>query len=400
MLSQLTVNIMNFVFLIQLFKATESSIATAFLWVSYSLPAIFVGPIAAAYVDMVDRRKLLMITNFFQALTILIYSFIYGTSLFLVYWVAITYSLLNQFYLPAEQASLPSVIHKVRLPSANGLFFLTQQFALVMGFGLAGIINSTLGFQRTLYLCSGLLFLAFVSVSLLPPFKRRVQMPKNFEKAFLKFFERIFEGYRFIKNERSILLPFFLLVIFWVGLSVVTINAPAFAVEIVQVDIDISGIVLVVPAAVGAMLGSLFVPKALRHGTRKKVVIEASLIVITLVLLVVSFVVPGIPLFNLRVLLSSFAVLLIGASFMGVFIPSQTFLQEKTPGGMRGRLFGNFWFVVTVATIFPTIISGTLTELFGARTLFAVLALCSFVIWFISRGYGHQILRAKIIEQK
>jgi len=63
--SQLTINIMNFVFLIRLFEVTGSAISTSLLWVSYALPAILIGPFASGAVDLVDRRKMLIVTNLF-----------------------------------------------------------------------------------------------------------------------------------------------------------------------------------------------------------------------------------------------------------------------------------------------------------------------------------------------
>jgi MFS family permease len=73
-LSQLTINIMNFLLLIKLFNETSSTIATSFLWVAYALPAIFIGPIAAASVDMLDRKRVLLITNLMQS--ILVFSYV------------------------------------------------------------------------------------------------------------------------------------------------------------------------------------------------------------------------------------------------------------------------------------------------------------------------------------
>ena len=60
-LSQLTINIMNFLLLIRLFEATGSSVATSFLWVAYALPAIFIGPFASASIDMLERRKVCLL---------------------------------------------------------------------------------------------------------------------------------------------------------------------------------------------------------------------------------------------------------------------------------------------------------------------------------------------------
>src|SRR3990170_5908890 len=126
-LSQLIISIMNFLLLIRLFAVTGSPIATSLLWVAYALPAILIGPFAAASVDLVDKRKVLMITNLLQSGTIFGYALIHETKFFLLYGVAFTYSLLNQFYVPAEAASIPSVVPKKHLPFANGLFFGTTE---------------------------------------------------------------------------------------------------------------------------------------------------------------------------------------------------------------------------------------------------------------------------------
>src|SRR3989344_7025354 len=101
-LSQVTINIMNYLLLIRIFNLTGSSLATSFMWVSYALPGIFAGPIGAAAVDLISRRKILMTTNIFQALSILILVFFHQQSFYLLFVTVFMYSLFNQFYIPAE----------------------------------------------------------------------------------------------------------------------------------------------------------------------------------------------------------------------------------------------------------------------------------------------------------
>ena len=187
-LSQVAINIMNFLLLLRLFNETGSPIATSMLWVAYALPAILIGPVAAAYVDMVDRRKMLMITNVLQSATIFMYAISHRQSLFLLYGVAMMYSFLNQFYVPAEQATLPAIVRKNHLAHANSLFFITQQAAIILGFGFAGLLSKTIGFTSSLYLCAFLLFSAFVSVSFLKQMKISDTVPRSVEKAIIKFF--------------------------------------------------------------------------------------------------------------------------------------------------------------------------------------------------------------------
>lgn len=394
-LSQLTINIMNFVLLIQLFEKTGSTIATSFLWVSYALPAVLIGPLAAATVDMVDRRKMLMATNLLQGISIFLYALSHRTSFFLLYGIVITYSFLNQFYVPAEAATLPAVLSKKMLPQGNGLFFLTQQAALIVGFGIAGFLNNFLGFDRTLYLCSALLLAAFISVAFLPQLKAEQEIPKDFEGAVAKFFGRIVEGYKFIKENKSILAPFAILMGLQVSLAVIVINVPVIATDILKISLNLAGIYIVVPAAVGAALGALIIPKLIRRGWRKKRMIESSLILMTVLFAIFTFAVSFLPAL-LRHIVSLMVILLIGLAFIGMVIPAQTFLQEATPGGFRGRVFGNFWFLVTIATIFPTIFAGTVTELFGIRFLLVLLGALAMAALLFSKKYGYKVLSNKV----
>jgi MFS family permease len=390
-LSQLTINIMNFLLLIRLFNVTGSAIATSLLWVSYAIPAIMIGPLAAAIVDMTDRRKMLMVTNLLQAGTILAYAFLHETRFFLLYGVVFVYSLLNQFYVPAESASIPSVVRPKHLPYANGLFLLTQQAAMVLGFGIAGILNHLLGFTNALFLCAGFVFVAFISVSFLPELKVEEVVPRNIEQAIVAFFSRISEGYHFIKSERGVLPPFLLLIASQVSSAMVIVNVPVLAAEIFKVNANSIGTLIAVPAGLGAGLGAVVIPKLLRKGLRKKVVIENSLMVLGILMLMLGFLVPEIPGgFRIAsgVILSFFS----GLSFIGLIIPSQTFLQEATPGGMRGRVFGNFWFLLTIATVLPVIFSGTLTELLGVKSLFLILAGFAVAGLVMSKKYGQRIL--------
>src|SRR5258708_4804930 len=194
-LSQLTINILSFLILIKLFQETGSSIATSFVWIAYAIPAIIVGPIAAAAVDFVDKKVILMATNFLQAIAVLVYAILlYKNLIFLTYAIVLIYSFLNQFYVPAEAAALPLFVADNYLPQANSLFFITQQSSLIVGFGLAGIFNEILGFRTTVLLVSFLLFVAFLSATFLPRRRPENKLAKDFEKRISGFFEEIIEG--------------------------------------------------------------------------------------------------------------------------------------------------------------------------------------------------------------
>jgi MFS family permease len=389
--SQLSINIMNFVFLIWLFDKTGSAISTSFLWVAYSLPAILVGPFASATVDLVDRRKLLIVTNFLQCLTVFLFALVHQGNIFLLFEIVFIYSLLNQFYVPAESASLPSLLPKEKLAQGNSLFFLTQQSSLVVGFGVAGFILALLGFEYTLFLCAFLLFVAFLSTLFLPRLMTGNEFPRSFESAVTGFFGKITEGYRFIKGERRVLTPFILLLVFQVSVQVATVAVPSIAKDLLNLSLNTAGIYILVPAGIGAILGIIILPKLIAKGWRKKKVIENSLILVGVFLFLFTFLIPLLPYF-LRVVSTFFSFAILGLSFVGVTIPSQTFLQESTPKELRGRVFGNFWFLVTIASVLPVIFSGSIIEFLGIRILLLIFSLITVSAFYISKKFGDNFL--------
>lgn len=382
--SQITLNMMNFLLLARLYQATGSSIATSLLWVSYALPTIFFGPIGASVADLTSRRKTLMITNFLQALVIFIFIFTHTYSLFLLFAVIIIYSFLNQFYVPAEMASLPSIVPESKLAKANSMFFLTQQLSLIIGFGAAGLIENWIGFNGALILCSSLLFIAFISVSLLPKLNPAVKVPKNCEDLIKVFFEHILEGYRFIKKMKSVLYPLGLLFVIQVGLTIVTANLPVIASEILNVPTNLAGLYIVVPAGIGATIGTALINKLVKNKRRKKLMIEIGLGLLGLSVL-------GLVYGNLYI--APLFVVLVGVGFITVNIPTLTFLQEVTPEWLRGRVFGNLFFLITISTIFPVIFSGVISEFFGVKTLLTILAVGVILILVFSIRKGQKLIQ-------
>ncbi len=394
-LSQVTVNIMNFLLLVRVYTATQSSIATSFLWISYSLPALIIGPFSSASVDLFSRRKMLMITNLLQAVTVFVYLFVNQDSIFILYTIVLTYSALNQFYGPAEAASLPSTVSTDMLARANSLFFMTTQAALILGFGFAGLLQRMIGFNGTVILCSFFLFLAFVSVSFLDEVKPKKRLPGEFEKGLKTFFDSIVEGYVFISKNKAVLFPLLILLGVQAVLAIVVVSLPAIASQILNISVNYSGISIVVPAGIGALLGSLFVPRLIKKGWRRKTVIEVGLSIITFSLFALGLGIPFLPL-GLRVSITPLLIMMTGFAFIGIDIPALTFLQESTPEWFRGRVFGNLWFMTTLVTIFPVLFSGTITEIFGVRALFGLMAVGTFLVLIYSTKRGQGLIEAHL----
>lgn len=377
-LSQLTVNILSFVILIRLYETTHSPIAASLIWISYAVPSIIIGPFAAAAVDLFDKRKVLMFSNLAQALIVLLYALVLDRKLvFFSYAVVFLYSFFNQFYVPGEAASLAIYLRKGKLTQANSLFFITQQSALVLGFGLGGVLVEALGFRPTVFLAAGFLFTAFLAVSSLPTAASANKLPSEFEARVGEFFEQMLEGYRFIRNTKSVFLPFVLLLGLQVVIAVVVTNLPFIASDLVMISPKSSGVSIVVPAGIGALVAAFALPRIFANGTRRRKLILFSLGAVAIDLLAISVLLPFISVSSVRIVLSIILFVLAGFSVVSVIVPSITYLQERTPRDLLGRVFGNFWFLTTIATVVPILFSATITEVLGIRFLLILLgAVC------------------------
>jgi DHA3 family macrolide efflux protein-like MFS transporter len=356
-LSQVAIHTLNFLVILRIFDYTGSTIATSLVWVAFVLPAILIGPVAATYVDFVDKKRVLLVTNLAQGGIIFLYSLASTNMIYLSYVVVLLYSIFNQFYIPAELSSLPFLVEKKNLPQANGLFLLTYQLALVVGFGLAGVVGDLMGFRAAFGVAGGVMMVAFASVSFLPKMRlAEGERAFGFSKT-AEFFDEIMEGFVFIKERREVLLPFLAIVGLQVLLPVLVVNLPIISRDILRINPHYSGVAVTTPAGAGAALGILIVSKSLVK-KRKKRVIKNALSVMVLSFWCAMLIVPMLPM-PYKILISTLLFVLMGIGYIGIYIPAQTLLQVSTPKKMMARVFGNSWFITSAATILPMLFSAS-----------------------------------------
>lgn len=278
-LSQITLNMINFVMATRIYEKTGSTLAVSFLWVFYYLPAFFLGPFSGFFVDLAKRRKVLLVANLLQALTMVLFLFV-GGNIYPVYSLVFLYSFLNQFYCPAESASIPWLVKKSDLPLANSLFMLTSQSALVFGLGVSGILMRFMGQDAPIFIAIISLSLAALAVYFLP---KNEPKKGKITQDFGRFWEEIRAGYTFVKDTRIILFPLLLAILFQVFMVVLGVTAPSFAGKVLNIEISDAGPLLAVPLGLGSLSGAILMPKfSFRY--RKRTLMKNGFFVVFLVL--------------------------------------------------------------------------------------------------------------------
>ena len=74
------------------------------------------------------------------------------------------------------------------------------------------------------------------------------------------------------------LTPVLLLIGFQVAVQISLIQVPVFAKTVLSIPLNLSGVFMLVPVSMGAIIGAFFIPKILRKDVRKKTIIDYSLI--------------------------------------------------------------------------------------------------------------------------
>jgi MFS family permease len=384
--SQVAVQTLNFLIIVRVFEITGSSIASSFVWLIFITPAIVIGPFASAAVDIMNKKNTLVVSNLVQTLIILLYALTFEKFFYLSYGAVFLYSVVNQFYIPAESASLPLLVKEKNLAQANSLFLISYQLAMIIGFGLSSIVREFLGFRGALLLSSALVFGAYLAARKLPNMETQKRKLQNLEQEVESFFVNIAEGYNFIKNNSNILISFLMISALQVSLAVVTVNLPTLTSELIGIKPHFSGL-FAIPAGLGATAGIYAVSRLLNRDVEKKKIVKFSLTLMAVVIWILMIVPPFLPLY-LRIVVSLVFIFIIGMAFIGVFIPSQTILQTQTPKPLLGRVMGNSWFITTIATSVPLIFSATISELFGSRVLFSILGVLIIGILLLYNHYA------------
>jgi MFS family permease len=385
LLSQLTINLVNFSILTLIFEVTQSAVAVSMLWVAYSLPALFFAPFSGAIVDRFSRRKMMVITNFLQAGTVALYLFVPHQQIFTLYVLVFMYSFLDQLYLPSQQASIPSLVDKKNLSVANGIFLLTQQMSLLVGFGLGGVFLSVFGRQNTTILSTIFLLIASISVFLLP---RDWAKNKRVHVDLETYLDDFKKGYHFLRANRSVLYPLLLIAFVQMLITIISVILPSYAKNVMGVDIYFASIAFLIPGALGAIALTYALPRLLKN-RRKKLIVEAGMLSATISLFALSILGwAG----NLKYILAVMIAVGIGLSIAAIMVPAQTLLQEKTPIWFRGRVYSSLSFLLIIGTSVPLLISATLVDFFGVSTMIAIVAFIILLGLFFVKRKGDYVL--------
>ena len=359
------------------------------LILTFLIPAVLFSALAGVYVDRMDRRLVLVVTNIVRAFAFIVI-FIVQDNLALLLVLNFFVSSVNVFFSPAEASMIPILVRRSQLITANGIFTLTLNGAFAIGFALLGPFTVALAGPQVLILFVAVLFfVATVFCITLPSAPPVVasgihagEAVADAERAVQTTVTQLREGIAYIRSNPGISWSLVYLGIAASLLGVLGVLGPDFARTTLGLRTE-DLVVVVLPLGGGLVTGILLLNAYGRFLPRRRV-IESGLIALGILLALLSVAGPisrllqraeaTSDLLDLSTITSLLSVVVViafmaGISYALVAIPSQTQLHEDIPADARGRVFGVLNMLVSVSSFLPIIIVGPISDVFGTTVV-------------------------------
>jgi len=127
-------------------QLTGNGFAAGLVLIANSLPLFLLTPLAGPIVDRFDRRKVMLVANFFGAVFALSFLFIRDNN---TVWIAYVGTALlvstAAFFNPAAGAITPTIVRKEELFAASALSSSAWGIMVMIGSGLGGLVSALLG---------------------------------------------------------------------------------------------------------------------------------------------------------------------------------------------------------------------------------------------------------------
>jgi MFS family permease len=336
---------------VQVYDLTKSSLWVGLLGPANLVPLIVFGLWGGAVADMMDRRRLLIVSSLVTwaaTLGLLAQALLHIESVLLITGLVVIQAVGFAVSSPTRGAVIPRLLPVVLVPAANTLNFTASQVATFIGPVLAGVVIGHGGYAVA-YGIDAVLFTVGLYASLrlpaLPPIGGEIRRPG---------LRSVAEGLRFLLT-RPVLLMSFVVDIIAMGVAMPRALFP----EVADTRFGGEEAVgwLVAAIAIGAVVGGLvsgWIGRIQRQG------IALIIVIVVWGLAVAASGLAGSLWLAVLLLAVGGAADLVSAVFR------QTILQTYAPDEMRGRLQGVFTVVVAGGPRLGDLRAGVTASVAGA----------------------------------
>ena len=353
-----------------IFDLTGSALATGAMFMAANLPRVLLGSVAGVFVDRWNRKRTMIVADLARGTLLLTLLTVHSAHfLWVIYLITFTQATIGQFFLPAKNAIIPSIVAKSDLIPANSLNSLSENLTRLTAPALGGALFALLGLASVVvidsasFLVSGAL-IALIAVRHRAPNEEATARPRSWTALVREWGD----GLRLMRRDPIIAAIFATTGTAMIAEGFFTVLLVPFVKEVLHGDAQDFGW-LASAQAIGGLVGSMLLA---RIGTA----IRPALLIPLSGLL---FGIGDIALVNLpnRVALPALPVALVMIGFAGVpivgfFVGQNALLQASVADAFRGRVFGAYSTTIALLTLIGQGIGSVLGDRIGVVPVFTL----------------------------
>jgi MFS family permease len=339
------------------FWITGSELAMAGLAMVQILPMVLFSGIIGVYIDRWDRKKIMIAADIVRAVATFLYPFVsffpsFLTPLAWLYILAFVYATSNAFFFPARSASIPRLVAREELVTANSLAQMTFNMVSLIFTPLGGALMAFvapdyfIGFliDASTFIASG-----FVLVTI-----RTSLVPEKIPDVERSYIGELREAVGIIR--RSSIVTFLLLIftaLMLLGGMLNAIIVPFFQGELVFDEFYFS-LIMAGSAVSGVIAAATLGQKS--DIKRPFFLMMGAMVLVGVVFALMAFVAAG-DFISALLLMST-----VGAVNVAIGVPNAAIMQEIIEDKMRGKVFSFQSVMINTAQLAGMAISGVWAE--------------------------------------
>ncbi|MCT4598494.1 MAG: MFS transporter [Vallitalea sp.] len=342
--------IYGFAMSLYILKVTGSALNFAITILLSTVPSLIFGPIGGVIADKLDRKKMVLLTDFFSGVIMFVaflLSQIYGLQLFIIYISTIFLSILNTLFSTGFDAALPNLVDDDKLGKINSYNQAINSLSSIIAPILGGVIYALVP-ATYFILFNGVSFvLSAISESFIEFYWKVDRKVQKINIKEVNFFDDIKNGFNYIKKKSDLMIVLEACLFINFLFTALAVSIPhLLVVQFAVSDKAYGGI----EAAFG--VGSLLMSILFANKLGKFKPIKTG---IYLMILASSFILCSIPLiFILLATIPNFVPIyygvvnfIIGSIIILINIPLVVYIQETSDDEYRGRVMA---LVTTIAS--------------------------------------------------
>jgi MFS family permease len=333
-------------------QMTKSPFLLGVVGFAQALPRLLLGAIGGAIVDRVERRRLLLCTQFLAMAQAIVFWLLVQFA-WVEFWhvlaLVLFLGMVNSLNQTARHSLINNIVPRADLMNAIALNSSLANLAKIIGPSLGGVLIGVIGIAGCLLVNAFSFFAIIVTLVVMeiPPGRAKVNDATP-------FWQEVSQGYRFLRSDRRLLS----LILLTYGIALVGTPysrfLPVFATDVLHAGPTTFGLLLAAPG-VGAVLAGLGIA-SLGRLRRRLHFVATAVLAFSISLMLFSF--------SRSIYLSMLFLILVGASNIAFRAVANSIVQMETPPQYLGRMLSLF-FMDKGLWSFGTLFIGSVAHLVG-----------------------------------